>query len=730
MGVAKRVGVAALVMAVVALGVSVPLSAQAAQAPAGAAGAQWTNGVATFPGGVTVTLSALGSMGPFAGGGSLAPRGGTYAPTGILNADQTRTAFVPSGATDDVYRPVGIVTYTFSRPVTNPSIHFTNLNGSPAAGSTPTMFASSTLRLDLQGGLTMTPTAGWTGWRVGSTSIVADNPAATAGGGAPACTSPLGPNTSPQGCGSVQVSGTVTQVTFGVSLARHAEGGATPSTASAFYYTTVSADEDGSNLGDTYGAASALRSDVAIGPSTSNDNAEILNTTAVAAPSSTNDGTPAWPALSTALAGQAYTATVPVSNAAGGPTKTASTLAGWIDFNGDGVFGADEQATAVVPAGAATADLTWTVPAGVVSQVANARLRIGYDSAQSTVPAGMSDSGEIEDSTLRITLTPVTISSPTNGSTVTTATPVITGTGEPGQIVTVTDETGATLGTPTVGVDGSWTLTPATGLSNGPHTITATQGTGTTATSESTAITVAIPAPIQITSPADGSTIATDTPTITGTATPSSTVTVTDETGAVLGTTTVLADGTWSLISTALSSGPHAITATDSDGSTAVVDITVNGPLGIAPVTITAPADGASTTDRTPTFAGTGEPGATITITDEAGAVVGSATVASDGTWTVVPVVALTAGPHEFTVTQTVGTDTTVAVVALTITTPAGPTPPISPAPPTTSGGASGDGGLAATGSDIALPAGLAILTIFCGVGVLLNRRRSASRGA
>ncbi|RIK37606.1 MAG: hypothetical protein DCC55_23725, partial [Chloroflexi bacterium] len=69
-----------------------------------------------------------------------------------------------------------------------------------------------------------------------------------------------------------------------------------------------------------------------------------------------------------------------------------------------------------------------------------------------------------------------------------------------------------------------------------------------------------------VTSPADGSTTASSTPTVTGTAEPGSTVTVTDENGTVLCTAVADALGNWQCTSTVpLDEGKHVITVTATD---------------------------------------------------------------------------------------------------------------------------------------------------------------------
>ncbi len=78
-----------------------------------------------------------------------------------------------------------------------------------------------------------------------------------------------------------------------------------------------------------------------------------------------------------------------------------------------------------------------------------------------------------------------------------------------------------------------------------------------------------------ITSPAAGATVTDTTPTISGTGSPGATVTVT-ESGTVVCTATVRQDGTWSCEpGTPLASGPHTVTATQSqNGQTSAADTT------------------------------------------------------------------------------------------------------------------------------------------------------------
>ncbi|ACQ82354.1 hypothetical protein Bcav_4114 [Beutenbergia cavernae DSM 12333] len=72
-----------------------------------------------------------------------------------------------------------------------------------------------------------------------------------------------------------------------------------------------------------------------------------------------------------------------------------------------------------------------------------------------------------------------------------------------------------------------------------------------------------------------------------------------------------------------------------------------------APV-ITAPADGTTSSEQSPTITGTAGPGNTVTVTDGAGGpTVCTAVAAADGTWTCTPTTPLAEGSHPLVATQT-----------------------------------------------------------------------------
>jgi hypothetical protein len=118
--------------------------------------------------------------------------------------------------------------------------------------------------------------------------------------------------------------------------------------------------------------------------------------------------------------------------------------------------------------------------------------------------------------------------------------------------------------------------------------------------------------------------------------------------GTTIGTGTVATGGIWSIKTNILGEGPHTVTATQTDtaGNTSVASATLNVTLDTtaptAPSTpdlATADDSGASSTDditnvTLPTFTGTGEDGATVTLLDGA-TTIGTGTVAVGGAWSI-----------------------------------------------------------------------------------------------
>ncbi|MEM6353303.1 MAG: GEVED domain-containing protein [Cyanobacteria bacterium P01_D01_bin.14] len=122
-----------------------------------------------------------------------------------------------------------------------------------------------------------------------------------------------------------------------------------------------------------------------------------------------NDDEDAFTTLSEANVTGLYELTVPVTNTTGGP----ATLHGWVDFNKDGVFSADEHQGVIVPDGATSADVAWAVPAGTSAGDTFARFRLTTDNLSDN-PAtalderavGAANNGEVEDYPVQITGAP------------------------------------------------------------------------------------------------------------------------------------------------------------------------------------------------------------------------------------------------------------------------------------------------------------------------------------
>ena len=133
----------------------------------------------------------------------------------------------------------------------------------------------------------------------------------------------------------------------------------------------------------------------------------------------------------------------------------------------------------------------------------------------------------------------------------------------------------------------------------------------------------------------------------------------------LIGQTTVLPNGTWSLRpDNPLAEGPHSITIkqTDAAGNQSpaasltapdttpdILSVVDDQPGVTGPIS-----QNGITNDRTPTLNGTAEPGSTITI-HSGGDVLGTVVVPSSGQWTFTPSTPLAEGAHVLTATSSNG---------------------------------------------------------------------------
>jgi len=121
-------------------------------------------------------------------------------------------------------------------------------------------------------------------------------------------------------------------------------------------------------------------------------------------------------------------------------------------------------------------------------------LRLGEHTLTATQDADLSTASVTITIDAAAIVTPVNITAPADGSSGTALRPQITGTGEPGSTVTLTDGPD-TLGTAEVDPDGAWTFTPTTDLRLGEHTLTATQDADLSTASVTITINAAVVTP-------------------------------------------------------------------------------------------------------------------------------------------------------------------------------------------------------------------------------------------
>lgn len=91
-----------------------------------------------------------------------------------------------------------------------------------------------------------------------------------------------------------------------------------------------------------------------------------------------------------------YTVNISVFNNSG----SQATIAGWIDFNKNGIFESSERASIHVPTSASTQSVTMTFTVNSFSSSATttyARFRVALDSTQIATPYGLATTGEVED---------------------------------------------------------------------------------------------------------------------------------------------------------------------------------------------------------------------------------------------------------------------------------------------------------------------------------------------
>ncbi|CAH6661816.1 BapA/Bap/LapF family large adhesin [Pseudocitrobacter vendiensis] len=265
----------------------------------------------------------------------------------------------------------------------------------------------------------------------------------------------------------------------------------------------------------------------------------------------------------------------------------------------------------------------------------------------------------------------------TSGNTTNDPRPTFSGETEANATITIYDN-GVKIGEAVADDQGVWTFTPESDLSPGSHTftLTSTDESGNTSDkSDAFNIIVDTAAPTlpvitHLTDDQDPSTgfvnngqsTNDDLPQINGTGAVGSTISV-FEGDNLLGTAVVDTNGTWTLqLTEPLGEGPHNLTlsAENAAGNTIANDtpftFTVDTEAPDAPSIILVTDDvgtyqgvlnsGDTTDDRRPTFSGTAEPNTQVKIYDGQ-TLLGTATVGSNGEWSLTPTLPLAEGEHD-----------------------------------------------------------------------------------
>ena len=266
-------------------------------------------------------------------------------------------------------------------------------------------------------------------------------------------------------------------------------------------------------------------------------------------------------------------------------------------------------------------------------------LAIAPMSVEATAPSGGVECGAVDADA---PAAPV-IESPADGGLVDDATPAVSGTAEPGSTVVVRDPGGAEVCSDVAdATTGAWSCSPAQPLPDGEHTVTATatDEAGNTSAADTVTFTVDTSTSVDVLLPADGSTTQDLTPLVRGNGEPGASVSVTLG-GVPVCTATVDPEGGWSCTpALPIPPGTHTLTVTAEDeaGNTATDTTTFTIVPGngdstapAAPV-ISVARPGRHRPGHDAAITGTGEPGATVTVT-EGSTVLCTAVVAGNGTW-------------------------------------------------------------------------------------------------
>lgn len=356
-----------------------------------------TTATQTMPSGVVVSSQVAGAGVQNRGVDTIGGRGGTAAmfTPGVVTRPAIAVAPMGDGCTASAGGTVcsnrGTWTVSFSQPVTNPVLHFEGFGANDTNNFSTILVLTSSAPA---GAILSGPATGATNLQVTGGNTIRTVTAATNTN----CT-----DSPAAGCGSVTVTGTVTTLTFRVDI--NAVGSGTNGADSRETWNfAVTTSEDFSDAPASYNPTQApvhIVGDLKLGATIDADNPTVANSItspfAVAAGADNNgtngDGADedAFTTLPTVPSTGTYALTVPLSGA-----SKAGQVCGWVDFDKGGTFNTTaEQACAAFAAGATSANLSWTVPAGTTPGNTYARFRAAYGTVVG--PTGREDSGEVED---------------------------------------------------------------------------------------------------------------------------------------------------------------------------------------------------------------------------------------------------------------------------------------------------------------------------------------------
>ncbi len=294
----------------------------------------------------------------------------------------------------------GDLTVSFSRPLTNPMLHFSGLGG--AVG---TLGLTAELDLDTTASpsVTLSKVSGTTNFTVTATQILntATNPSAS-------CTNAVG------ACGSVLATGNaLSSLKFKVYLRGDGAGTSWVATSGyggdAFYFAGVSALDE-YDYGDApalYGTPShTIVSGINLGATAPDSETAAQPNTAATGDDTTGTDDEDGVTFPTLTQGATASVSVSVTQA----SANSGYLQGWIDWNGDGDFAdSGEQIATNLQYSAGTSgtlSVPVTVPAGATTSQTYARFRWSTTSGLNSSTTAASD-GEVEDYALTVQAAPV-----------------------------------------------------------------------------------------------------------------------------------------------------------------------------------------------------------------------------------------------------------------------------------------------------------------------------------